>query len=466
MTFNKYQTLEEIASLYTELKPHKKGYLTGLCPLHNDTRPSFFVSESFQTFICFGCQKKGNKYKFLEYMGKLDTDVRDSYEKKTFNYSYKSNNNKSKVSIFTKEEINSSHIFAKNAVYSVSFNKVLKYLESRGVNRETAIKSNIGYIFDHIDIPREIWKMKNKINHLIFPIYDLKNNLVSFSSRSISDKDKEQQKYKNLLGFKKSDNIYFLPFLLKERKIRRKDIFLSEGFFDVLTTANKDIFSISIFGSSITINQVDLIRNLLHENNLHINNLVLSFDNDLAGYICTLETYEKLKIENMKILDWSWYKENDLSDLYVNRERNYKVKKTNIIDYICFAIKKSKEFRNYIKENQSKFTFLNKIIKKKENQIRFLHILLRNHDVFFNLLNVRPFENLLLIACNIDLWKEKVISSKLSSAFLSRKLKYYFNIDIKYKKNSNNNSNVIRSLSNEINELEKCIDKKIIDYSR
>jgi|SRR5712691_3835617 len=43
-----------------------RGELVGLCPLHRDTRPSFYVNTRKNLFYCHGCQRGGDLIRFVE----------------------------------------------------------------------------------------------------------------------------------------------------------------------------------------------------------------------------------------------------------------------------------------------------------------------------------------------------------------------------------------------------------------
>jgi len=63
---------EYIRSCGIELKPHGKNDLVGRCPLHPETKGSFVVTPSKQVFHCFGCDKAGDIFKFVEYYHNVD----------------------------------------------------------------------------------------------------------------------------------------------------------------------------------------------------------------------------------------------------------------------------------------------------------------------------------------------------------------------------------------------------------
>src|ERR1700682_2161037 len=43
----------------------------GLCPLHRDTRPSFYVNARKNLFYCHGCQRGGDLIRFVELSERL-----------------------------------------------------------------------------------------------------------------------------------------------------------------------------------------------------------------------------------------------------------------------------------------------------------------------------------------------------------------------------------------------------------
>ena len=53
-----------------KLKKVNKKYSMGLCPFHSEKHPSFSVSEEY--FHCFGCQKSGDVFNFIQEMEKVD----------------------------------------------------------------------------------------------------------------------------------------------------------------------------------------------------------------------------------------------------------------------------------------------------------------------------------------------------------------------------------------------------------
>ena len=53
-------TVEALAETHTNLSRGSGGRRKGICPLHNDTAPSFTVYLKDDSFYCFGCHKGGD----------------------------------------------------------------------------------------------------------------------------------------------------------------------------------------------------------------------------------------------------------------------------------------------------------------------------------------------------------------------------------------------------------------------
>jgi len=57
-------SITEIVSRYTELRRSGREF-SGLCPLHSEKTPSFYVNEDKGTFYCHGCHEGGDVITFV-----------------------------------------------------------------------------------------------------------------------------------------------------------------------------------------------------------------------------------------------------------------------------------------------------------------------------------------------------------------------------------------------------------------
>ena len=70
MVFNLFENHVE------RIRETQPGQFMGLCPFHDDTRPSFSFNAD-GVFLCFGCEIKGNAYQFADLVGeKLQKGVK------------------------------------------------------------------------------------------------------------------------------------------------------------------------------------------------------------------------------------------------------------------------------------------------------------------------------------------------------------------------------------------------------
>lgn len=61
----------ELARDKLELRPSGKNFI-GLCPFHDEKTPSFYLYTETNTFVCFGCNEKGDVIKLCMYLYGLD----------------------------------------------------------------------------------------------------------------------------------------------------------------------------------------------------------------------------------------------------------------------------------------------------------------------------------------------------------------------------------------------------------
>ena len=61
----------EVVSGYIDLKQRGRNFL-GLCPFHNDNKPSLTVSPEKQIYKCFSCNAGGGAINFVMEIDKLE----------------------------------------------------------------------------------------------------------------------------------------------------------------------------------------------------------------------------------------------------------------------------------------------------------------------------------------------------------------------------------------------------------
>lgn len=152
------------------------------------------------------------------------------------------------------------------------------YWNKRNINNETLsqFKGGVG----------KAGKMKNRY---VFPIFDIKNNIIGFSGRDITNLSKIKWKH---LG-EKNDFVYPL-FLNSEVIEAQKEVILVESIGDMLSLCQAGIKNVLVtFGTSLSLGILNYLLKI------DVKKIYISLNNDSnknnAGNIGAEKTYSRLK---------------------------------------------------------------------------------------------------------------------------------------------------------------------------
>ena len=152
------------------------------------------------------------------------------------------------------------------------------YWNKRGINNETLsqFKGGVG----------KAGKMKNRY---VFPIFDIKNNIIGFSGRDITNLSKIKWKH---LG-EKNDFVYPL-FLNSEAIEAQKEVILVESIGDMLSLYQAGIKNVLVtFGTSLSLGILNYLLKI------DVKKIYISLNNDSnknnAGNIGAEKTHSRLK---------------------------------------------------------------------------------------------------------------------------------------------------------------------------
>lgn len=295
--------MERIVSGYLPLK--KKGrYLVGLCPFHSEKSPSFYVYPQNQSFYCFGCGAGGDVITFirrienLEYMEavklladrcglELPMDSDQSDERSML---------KKRVLEINRESARFFH----SCLMSEQGTQAYEYLISRGRDRKTIRHFGLGYapagwdgLLNHLrtkgfsdnDMLEANVVTKGKYgphdrfsNRVIFPIIDLRGNVVAFGGRALDDKGAKYLNSSDTPVFKKSKTLFALNFA---KTSKRPGLILAEGYMDVIAIHQAGFDNaVATLGTALTEEQARLISQ-------YAERVVLAYDSDGPGQAAT-----------------------------------------------------------------------------------------------------------------------------------------------------------------------------------
>ncbi len=302
-------TIEQVVAPYVQLKRAGRS-LKACCPFHQEKTPSFVVSPERQLAYCFGCNKGGDMFTFIQEIEGVDfkgaieiladrAGLEMSEYKMAAPVSQETKDHKQVLYGINDE---TSKFYQDLLRSSKEGKKSLQYLENRGFTAATIQEFQVGLSPDSFEATYEhlVQKKCSKKDllelglvvakdtgggrvydrfrlRLMFPIWDAKGRVVGFGGRAL--KKGEQPKYLNSPEspiYHKSDVLY--GFDKAKKAIREQDLaVVVEGYMDVMASHQAGIRNVvASSGTALTEAQIKLIKRFTH-------NVAFAFDTDSAG---------------------------------------------------------------------------------------------------------------------------------------------------------------------------------------
>ena len=294
--------IETAISQYVILKRRGKN-LVGLCPFHSEKTPSFTVYPENGSFYCFGCGVGGDVITFTGLIENLDyiESVKKLAEQSGITLpqdGYDDSMQKLKNRIY---DINRETAkFFYNFLMSESGKWGLDYLTGRGLTLKTIKQfglgaapdswdalinhlKNCGYTINEMVAANVVGKSQRGTYYdrfrkrVMFPIINIRGNVVGFSGRIMPGDDKAGGKYVNTSDtpvYKKSENLFGINYAKNNCS---EQIILVEGNMDVISLHQAGINNaVAPLGTAFTPEQANLISRYTKE-------IVLMLDADAAG---------------------------------------------------------------------------------------------------------------------------------------------------------------------------------------
>ena len=314
----RHVSITDVVSLYVDLKPAGK-YLKALCPFHTEKTPSFFVMPEKDSFSCYGCNKFGDIFAFVQEVENLSFPDAMNFLIDRFNIPIekKKSSGVFKKDIYVKINETAMKYFKDNLVNGTGSEakNALNYLDQRGIHRKTLELFSLGYaenkwdgLYNYLknnscDIEKAVelgLLIKNNANRIydrfrgriIFPILSESGTPIAFGGRTIFD---EPNKYLNSPDtplYKKSKYLY--GFNLTKKFIREKKYsILVEGYFDVISLYQGGVKNVAAsLGTALTENQIYLLKRFSDK-------IYIFYDSDKAGVAAAVRGIEKMFEQNI-----------------------------------------------------------------------------------------------------------------------------------------------------------------------
>lgn len=294
--------IETTISSYVNLK--RAGRISkGLCPFHGEKTPSFTVYPDTQSYYCFGCGNGGDVITFIKNIENLDyiDAVRFLADKNGLDMpdenSYDSTINKRRLRMLeaNREAARFFHkcLTTKEGVIGY------QYFKNRGLSDDTIRKFGLGFAPDDFhaltnhmlklgytkdelvfaNLARRSQKNENNVydnfrNRVMFPIIDVKGNVIAFGGRVMDDSKPKYLNTSDTMVYKKSQGVFALNLAKKSGK---DSLILCEGYMDVIAMHQAGFTNtVAGLGTALTSEQAHLLSRYASE-------IMIAYDADEAG---------------------------------------------------------------------------------------------------------------------------------------------------------------------------------------
>jgi len=291
--------------------------LKGLCPFHSEKSASFVVYEKTNSYYCFGCGAGGDVITFVRSIDNLDymDAVRSLAQRAGMPMPEDESDGEDRRLRERTLAINRETArFYYQCLASPEGKTARDYLRMRQLTPETVRHFGLGYApedFSLLNHLRDAGFSKEELiaagmkvskngnpydqfhGRLIFPIIDVRGNVIGFGGRRLSD-GTNGPKYLNSSdtpAYKKTNGVYALNFA----KDTKDSLILCEGYMDVISLHQAGFTNaVASCGTAFTEEQARLLSRYAGE-------IVLSFDADGPGQKAIARGIEILKQLDVKI---------------------------------------------------------------------------------------------------------------------------------------------------------------------
>jgi len=446
----------DVISGYIKLEKAGANYKAN-CPFHDEKTPSFMVSPSKQIWHCFGCAQGGDIFEFVkriegvEFYDALKILAEKAGVKlKSYNKSnLKDRTERQKISEVLEQALKFFEYYIHNSKkgtrtkeYLVkrgfseelikewrigyapdSFDKLSKFLESRGYNKMIIEKAGLSFL----KVNQELCdRFRSRI---IFPFFGINSELIGFTGR-IFEKD-DFAKYLNTpstILYDKSRALFGIDKAKVE--IRKKDqCILVEGNVDCIlahSAGTKNVIAVS--GTALTDMHLRIIKR-------YTLNLVFAFDMDSAGAKATERAIDLARSMefNVSVLDLG--KEKDPADVILKQGKDSWIKivdkAEDIMDFYFRKAFLGKDINNVFDKKKIAEELLPQI-KKLNNSIEQAHfiqklarkLMVREEDLRkeFSKVRVDKVEKKEIIEIKDNLSQKEKIEKKFLKLYLINKI--------------------------------------------
>ena len=282
----------------------KKGReMVGMCPFHDDHRPSLNVNSVKQIFKCFACGAGGDVFKFIQMRENLTFP--QAIERLAERAHIKLKKLKTQNSTLNTINVDPNQLAKVNAWAAKYFQQNLHdekkgkqtrdYLAQRQITPESIKKWQLGLAINSPDDLLTTAKAKNAqvklleqaglttaqhqdkfVNRLMFPITDVTGRVIGFGGRTLDETGAKYINSPTTPLFDKSNSVYGLE-QARHQIVSSATAVIVEGYTDCIMAHQFGCTNIiATLGTSFTAGHGRILRR-------YAKKVILLFDSDVAG---------------------------------------------------------------------------------------------------------------------------------------------------------------------------------------
>ncbi len=312
-----HNPIEDVVGQYVALK-RSGSNLFGLCPFHGEKTASFSVAPEKGIYYCFGCHKGGGVINFIMEIESLSYPDAVRFlakraglevpEDETYRSQFK---RQERLWTLCKQAARYFH----TQLFAPVGREAVDYVVRRGLSRQTVTRFGLGFAppgwnglldamaphgytqEDLLDAGLAVRGQKGGVydrfrNRLMFPIIDLRGNVIGFGGRVMDDSKPKYLNSPETIIFNKRKNLFALNVA---RKSKQGCIILTEGYMDAIALHQYGFdCAVASLGTSLTEEHANLLSK-------YTNQVVLTYDSDEAGQNATRRAVPMLEKAGLQV---------------------------------------------------------------------------------------------------------------------------------------------------------------------
>ena len=258
-----------------------------LCPFHSEKTPSMVIYPDTQSFYCFGCGAGGDVITFIMKIENLDyveavrflarryhMEIPDEagddrayrmrtrileLNRETARFYHKcllSPAGKEGLAYLKGRQLSEKTITTYGLGFApMGWDNLINHLRSKGFTMDEMIAAAVVARSDRGGRVRFYDQFRNRV---MFPIIDLRGNVIAFGGRVMDDSKPKYLNSADTPVFKKSRNLFSLN--LAKTQVQDRKLILAEGYMDVISIYQAGFHNvIATLGTALTEEQARLI---------------------------------------------------------------------------------------------------------------------------------------------------------------------------------------------------------------